>query len=79
MISLGGRAYSLKKTLIWGKTEGKGRREWQRMRWLDSITNSVYVNLNKLLEIIEDRGAWRATQSIGVSASASILPMNIQE
>ena len=60
MISLGGRAYSLKKTLIWGKTEGKGRREWQRMRWLDSITNSVYVNLNKLLEIIEDRGAWRA-------------------
>ena len=40
-----------------GKTEGTRRRGWQRMRWLDSITNSVDMNLSKLQEIVEDRGA----------------------
>ena len=43
-----------------GKIEGKRRREWQRMRWLDSITDSVNMSLSKLQEIVEDRGAWRA-------------------
>ena len=43
-----------------GKTEGKRRREQQRMRWLDCITDSVDRNLSKLQEIVEDRGAWRA-------------------
>ena len=43
------------------KAEGKRRRKHQRMRWLDSITNSVDVNLSKLQAIVEDRGAWHAT------------------
>ena len=52
------RADSLEKALTLGKTEGKRRREQQRMRSLDSITDSVDMNLSKLQEIMEDRGAW---------------------
>ena len=55
------RANTLEKTLMLGKIEGKRRREWQRKRWLDSITDSVYMNLSKLQEIVEDREAWCAT------------------
>ena len=54
------RANSLENTLMLGKIEGKRRREWQRMRWLDSLTNSMHMNLRKLREIVKDRGAWRA-------------------
>ena len=54
------RADSLEKILMLGKIEGK-RRGWQRMKWLYSVTNSMDMNLSKLWEIVEDRGAWHAT------------------
>ena len=54
------RANLLEKTLMLGKIEGKRRRGQKRMRWLDSITNSVDMNLSKPQKIVEDREAWRA-------------------
>ena len=49
------------KTLMLWKIEGKRRRGWQRMRWLDSISNSMDMNMSKLQEIVKERGAWCAT------------------
>ena len=53
-------ADSLEKSLILGKIEGRRRRGHQRMRWPDSITNTMNMNLGKLRETVRDREAWRA-------------------
>ena len=72
------RADSSEKTLMLGKTEGK-RRGWQRMRWLDSITNSINMNWSKLWEIVEDRRACCAPGSMGLQRAGHKLVTEQQQ
>ena len=65
-------ADSLEKTLIQGKTEGRRRRGWQRMRWLEDMTNSMDMNPGKLWETVRNRGAWSAAVH-GVTKSRTPL------
>ena len=72
------RVDSLEKTLILGKIKGRRRRGRHRMTWMDGITDSVLLNLSKLQEIVEDRGAW-VLQSMGLQRVGQVLETKQQQ
>ena len=73
------RAYSLGKTLMLGKIEGRRKRGWQRMKWLDGNTDSMDVILSKLQEIVRDREAWHAAvHGVGNQTTTISITLVIQ-
>ena len=72
------RVNSLEKSLMLGKIENKTKNGWQRMRWLDNITDSKDMNLSKLQEIVEDQGAWSAVVHGGTKSQTQLNDWTIE-